>query len=165
MKNKNIIWIIVIILAALGLFVWGRQASETVAGTWQDTQIECLALGHQSAVMHIHPELSISVNGEPEVIPANIGISESCMAEVHTHETNGVIHVESADRNKDFTLGDFFTVWERDLQRDDFEAAVSVNGSEVEDPLSYVLRDQDSITIEYVSKTVEDAEESAENVE
>ncbi len=61
---------------------------------------------------HIHPTLSITVNGQPLTIPGSIGISSTStgtiVASIHTHGANGVIHVESREPK---TLGDFFVVW------------------------------------------------------
>ena len=45
---------------------------------------------------HIHPGLSVSVNGELVTVPTDIGINaEQAMAALHTHDTVGTIHVES----------------------------------------------------------------------
>ncbi len=57
---------------------------------------------------HIHPTLSITVNGQPLGIPGGIGISGGIVASIHTHGGDGTIHVESQDPK---TLGDFFAVW------------------------------------------------------
>jgi hypothetical protein len=44
------------------------------------------------------------------VVPANIGIENGTFAEIHTHDTSGIIHVES-NSNTVLTLGQFFDVW------------------------------------------------------
>ena len=41
---------------------------------------------------HIHPHLTIKINGEEQNIPANIG-SVPCHLPLHTHDNDGVIHV------------------------------------------------------------------------
>lgn len=151
-KTKTWIWIAVAVIAVIGLFAWGRQASVTSAGTWGDTDINCLPNGHQSAVLHIHPEIEILVDGESEPIPGNIGVTSACMAEIHTHEAGGRIHLESAVSGKEFTLEEFFAVWDRDLLREGLEVEVEVNGETISDPSSYVMEDQDQITISYISQ-------------
>ena len=65
---------------------------------------------------HMHPALSIVILGNTQPIPANIGISSSCMHPVHTHTqsdpTTGIvtIHVETPVLHA-FYLHDFFYVW------------------------------------------------------
>jgi hypothetical protein len=62
--------------------------------------------------VHIHPKLSVYVNGSPIEVPANIGIDpardSSQMAGLHTHDAEGTIHVEGAPGT---TLGQFFQIW------------------------------------------------------
>jgi len=53
------------------------------------------------------------VNGTKEVVPAQIGIITSpqvVFSPLHTHDTSGIIHVESPTV-RSFTLGEFFDVW------------------------------------------------------
>jgi hypothetical protein len=75
----------------------------------------------EQAVYHIHQHLAIFVNGTQKTIPAGIGIpggtpvqgevaGGKCLYWLHTHDTSGVIHVESPTR-KDYTLGQFFDIW------------------------------------------------------
>lgn len=151
MRSKTWIWVVVVVLVVIGLFVWGRSASETSAGTWEDTDIACLPGGHQNAMLHIHPEIEIVVDGVPEAVPANIGINQFCMAEVHTHAPDGVIHIESIDTGAEFPLGDFFEVWGQELERDGYDVSVTVNGDEISDPLSHTMGDHDQIMITYAS--------------
>lgn len=60
---------------------------------------------------HIHAHLDIFIDGQPYAIPAGVGIKPNeCLFWLHTHNTSGVIHIE-APANKDFTLGQLFSVW------------------------------------------------------
>jgi len=83
----------------------------------------CLA---ESTAIHIHPWLRIVINGQNVTIPAAVGIenpsfetaggykvavSGSCFEPLHTHDSSGIIHIESGT-NSPFTLGDFFRVWQ-----------------------------------------------------
>jgi hypothetical protein len=63
-----------------------------------------------SLVYHAHAHLSIIINGQSQVIPAGTGIVGACLHPLHTHSTDGIIHIET-DQNRTFTLGDFFRVW------------------------------------------------------
>ncbi|MBI3023255.1 MAG: hypothetical protein HYY68_05945, partial [Thaumarchaeota archaeon] len=78
---------------------------------------------NQQMAMHIHPRLEISIDNHKVAIPANVGITSAIwkdhsidrygmtgMAPLHTHDSSGVIHVESAVIGN-YTLGQFFDVW------------------------------------------------------
>lgn len=65
---------------------------------------------------HIHPRLTIVVDGRPQTIPAGIGLLASGALPIHTHTSDGRLHVEST-RRLPFTLGDFFTVRGRPFTR------------------------------------------------
>lgn len=67
----------------------------------------------EGTVQHFHAHLDIIVNGKPVTVPANLGISvaEQAISELHTHDTRGVLHIESSSRNERFILGQAFTEW------------------------------------------------------
>ena len=70
-------------------------------------------LGEEGNAVHIHAHLDIIINGAPVQIPANIGIDEvrQRISPLHSHDTTGVIHIESPTAPATFTLGQFFTEW------------------------------------------------------
>ena len=64
---------------------------------------------------HIHQHLDIFLNGKKITVPQCIGIygcyqNFAFITELHTHRTDGVVHVE-APSNKHYTLGTFFAEW------------------------------------------------------
>lgn len=73
--------------------------------------------------VHWHPNLSVTLNGSPYPVPANIGVDSSLwkdhsldqygigMAPLHTHDTSGTIHVEVNTSHRDFTLHEFLAIW------------------------------------------------------
>ncbi len=80
----------------------------------------------EQTVIHVHTHLTIYVNGQARVIPYGIGIpgfqavnvrggpfveSGACFYWLHTHSTDGIIHIESPGRREQFTLGQFFEEW------------------------------------------------------
>ncbi len=106
---------------------------------------------------HIHPVLTIVVGGEQVDIPANIGVTSSCMMALHTHTPDGIIHVESPVQ-RDFTLGDFFAVWNQDFSKDQLfnlksdeknQVTMTVNGIPSDEYENLILRDADQILITY----------------
>ncbi|HEV8682530.1 MAG TPA: hypothetical protein VGS09_07130 [Actinomycetota bacterium] len=71
------------------------------------------ALSAEGTELHIHQHLDLYVNGTKQVVPAQIGIVTSpqvVFSPLHTHDTSGIIHVESPTV-RSFTLGEFFDVW------------------------------------------------------
>src|SRR2546426_867830 len=46
---------------------------------------------------HIHQHASIYINGKLVTVPANIGIASdsSCLYWIHTHSSDGIIHIEA----------------------------------------------------------------------
>ena len=70
------------------------------------------ALPKEALTYHIHQRMAVLVNGKGEYLPAGIGIDSKLkfIAELHTHDYSGIIHVE-APRKQTFTLGQFFDVW------------------------------------------------------
>jgi len=102
-----------------------KLATLTNAATGQTVDgVQCQA-GEQ-LVEHVHTHLTIFVNGQARVIPYGIGIpgfqavqtphgpfveTGSCFYWLHTHQEDGIIHVESPSLSTHFTLGQFFAEW------------------------------------------------------
>ncbi|ROQ04966.1 MULTISPECIES: PepSY domain-containing protein [unclassified Curtobacterium] len=115
--------------------------------------------GMEGTALHIHPHLSISVDGKPVTVPANIGIDvqRGGMSALHTHDTSGILHVESA-KIEPFMLGQLFTEWgvalhDRqvggyvDGERND-RVTVFVDGKRTSTPLPTIrLQDHQDIAI------------------
>ena len=132
----------------------------------------------EKIVMHIHPTLSIKIDGKSITIPANIGIdpnlykdhsydtygmkmpimaSMPVMAPTHTHDTSGLIHVESTAA-RDYTLGDLFNIWGvtftdtciMDKCNDGNKTVkMLVNGQPNTEFRNHILQDGEQISIEY----------------
>jgi hypothetical protein len=70
------------------------------------------ALAFEGTVLHIHQHLDLFVHGRRVVVPAGIGIDAEgqFISPLHTHDTSGIVHVESPTVRR-FTLGQFFGVW------------------------------------------------------
>ena len=157
--GKIFIFIGVIILVLFGagifaIFNFNKQSSPNQVGF--DITKECVT--HTTLGMHIHPNLSIFINGEEQEIPANVGMYSSvCMRPVHTHDATGKIHVEWGTV-KDFTLGEFFKVWNKSFTKDQIFnyhsndiniVTMTVNGKYNEENENLVLKDNNKILIEY----------------
>jgi len=73
-----------------------------------------VASGEATAV-HYHAHLDIVADGSPVTVPAGVGFviqggQETGITSLPTHDTSGVIHIESPNNNP-YTLGQFFTEW------------------------------------------------------
>jgi hypothetical protein len=65
--------------------------------------------------LHWHADLTITIKGEKQEIPVDIGLPEQGVhvEQLHTHDNTGKIHMERSGvvRESDIELGDFFEVW------------------------------------------------------
>jgi hypothetical protein len=70
-------------------------------------------LPEEGAATHIHSHLDIFVDGKRVTVPPSIGINVGAnyLTELHTHDTRGVIHIESPEEDDSFTLGQFMAEW------------------------------------------------------
>ena len=140
-----------VIVVILGLFVWGRMIdpARTLIGLWKENGVECLSQGHQNLAQHIHQDLEIFVDDVPESVPADVGILPTCMAELHTHDVSGKIHVESVEAGKTFTLEQFLKMSGRSFDREGYTADLYANGVLSISGGKLVLEDTQKIVINY----------------
>lgn len=118
------------------------------------------ALAQEALAFHIHQHLDIYVHGQKFDVPANIGISTlgNFISILHTHDTTGVMHVESATET-DYTLGQFFDEWGVKLASDQLGGnkndgtnmlKVFVDGKQLTtDPRKLVLKAHQEIAVTY----------------
>jgi hypothetical protein len=87
---------------------------------------------NEQVLFHIHAHLTIFVRGAAREVPAGIGIAPpyqveatpggafvagaACFMWLHTHAADGIIHTESPVQ-RTYTLGDFFDIWGKQLNR------------------------------------------------
>ena len=141
----------------------GAQAASTDWGRNPDQSSTALKaglpmLGSEMLQVHYHAHLDVISDGQAVTVPALVGIDENAqtITALHTHDTSGVLHIESA-KDTPFTLGQFFTEWGQPLSATqigpvalgaDHELHVIVNGKEVTgDPAAYVLKAHDEIAV------------------
>jgi len=108
--------------------------------------------------LHNHVNVQIFVHGQQEVVPVNIGINGNAIQSIHTHSSDGVVHIESGTV-ADFTLQQFFDIWGVRFTEDCLGAycntandklQVWVGGTEVTSDFSDVpLDDQSVIVVTY----------------
>ncbi len=108
---------------------------------------------------HYHPTLRIVIDGDEVSVPTNIGVDPAgAMSALHTHTSDGQIHVESDRAGQQFTLGQLFTQWDVALGPGNIgglraaqgeRVVVTVNGTEVAgNPALLLLAPEQEITLE-----------------
>lgn len=95
--------------SSFGITTWTAGSTATGGNGQTIAGVECLV----SEVYHIHSHLTIIEDGKVLAIPGQIGL-QGCAYELHTHDSSGIIHVETQSFRK-FTLGQFFAVWGKEL--------------------------------------------------
>jgi hypothetical protein len=100
------------------------------ASTTQTGTVDGITCGPtEQLAYHIHAHLAVFQNGSLYQLPAGVGIPGShaqqtnqgpiaagghCIYWLHTHTTDGIIHVESPTK-RIYTLGNFFDIWHQPL--------------------------------------------------
>ena len=95
----------------IGNAPWPANNGSTLRARLKEIGLHALAA--EGLKLHIHVHLDIVINGAVlNGLPALIGINIPArfITELHTHDTTGIVHVESPTIRK-FTLGEFFDVW------------------------------------------------------
>lgn len=119
-------------------------------------------LDAESEVTHTHTELIVIVDGEQVAVPANIGVDEAGgkIAALHTHRTDGILHVESPEEGDEYTLDQFFQLYGVGSTKADICTKYSMTGMCTLEVVSaesgttdmgVVLKDGDSLTLKITS--------------
>lgn len=146
-KTKKFLWTIVIVLIIGG-------------GIWLIVSIpptpEQEIISKQG--IHWHTELSISILGEKQDIPADIGIG-AVHNPIHTHDTDGVIHMEFSGlvRKDDVKIEQFFKIWKKEFNKDCIfdkcnGVKMLVNGEVNQEFENYIMKNKDKIEIIFEEK-------------
>jgi hypothetical protein len=135
----GLVAVVVVLAIVLGIVLTGRSGSKSATGSsvtvpwasipglqtgappWNNSSavltdrlqlLHLSALGTEGSVIHIHQHLDIYVNGKKVQVPALVGIDTAAgfLTELHTHDTSGILHVES-EKKQDYVLGQFFGEW------------------------------------------------------
>jgi hypothetical protein len=118
---------IALVVVAVIAFTGGRTTAQKGPSVPTGAMVDGIGCqASEQVAYHIHEHLAIYVSGSRQVVPAGIGIPPpqqvvngfveggKCLYWLHTHDTTGVIHVESPVQRV-YTLGQFFDIWGRPL--------------------------------------------------
>jgi hypothetical protein len=160
--------LIVVIVVAVGSVWWGLAPVGQQAQSQQQTTVQLYTLppgdptlstcvSQSNVVMRLQVNLRIVINGSRIRIPAKIGDAQGCVRPVHTIDASGMVYVESPI-NYEFTLKDFFAVWNQHFSKDQlfyFKATgghtitMTVDGKPNLDYENHVLSDREQIVITF----------------
>lgn len=67
----------------------------------------------EQTAYHVHAHVSIYIKGQLSLVPSQTGIAPdgSCFYWLHTHNTDGIIHIEAPAKTTP-TLGNFLDIWD-----------------------------------------------------
>ncbi|MBW4041570.1 MAG: hypothetical protein HIU86_05510 [Acidobacteria bacterium] len=113
----------------------------------------------EGTALHIHQHLSITVDGKAITVPADLGIDVATqqLSALHTHDTSGILHVESPVQ-RTFHLAQAFAEWDVRLGKGEIgpwvdgkggtRVAVFVDGKPYAgDPRAIVLKSHEDIDV------------------
>ncbi|MBI4094586.1 MAG: hypothetical protein HY435_00115 [Candidatus Liptonbacteria bacterium] len=156
MRKNNKTFVIIFVIVAAGIVLLGYRSFVPSGGAGT---VPCNNPAiPDSPNLHLHPQLTIIINGEQVRIPANLGIEfAGCHRVLHTHDETGVIHIEP-DFAGDFTLGQFFDLWGKPFSEtqildrvadEKHEIILTVNGEPSTEYENLLLKDKQNVVIEY----------------
>lgn len=118
--------VVVVVIAAISFFIF--KPSSTSAAQQPGDPIDGISCQAEMLNYHIHAHLTLYRNGKKAVLPQDVGIPFSaiiasnaaispngqpyCLYWLHTHDTRGVVHIESPTQQT-YTLGQFFDIWRK----------------------------------------------------
>ncbi len=156
-KKKALNWIIVAVI--VGFLIFGTTLLVKRGGGGSSDSTPLPDFDVPKKPIHWHPHLTIRIDGKGIPIPKDIGLG-SVHQPIHTHETDGVLHLENNNPSKQtVVLGFFFKVWGKKFNKDcifDYctdkgTLKMYVNGKENTEYGNYFMQDKDEILIEYTS--------------
>ena len=110
-RRRRAVTTIVVVVSLIAVIVVGIYALTRNPGSALPPYLDICVSG-AGRFYHAHAHLSIVINGNPQTVSAGIGIQGGCLRPLHTHATDGVIHVEPDDgSHPDYSLKDFFLIW------------------------------------------------------
>jgi hypothetical protein len=151
-RKRNVmiaIPIAVVVAAVIGLFFMSGSS-----------------LNANQMLLHNHVRLNVTVDGQPVIVPAHVGMVQVGKAEdpllygdhsldkygmqgmspLHTHDATGLIHVES-NTIRNFTLGELLDTWQG-LNIDGKDVIAKVDGKPVTDFRNILLKDREKIELD-----------------
>lgn len=156
--------LLLVVLGFVGYVVYQNASDKSPQATQSVSAQYGCANPEMLTQTHFHTHLQIWVGGgpdtgQPDPIPAQIGITSAGYCWIHTHDDSGILHVEAptSRASQGFYLSDFLKVWRLSnpsaalAPGSGYRAVVFVDGKQVSTPPEKVqLKSLEDITIEYL---------------
>ena len=115
-----------LVLALAGLIAFAVIENQAPANSAYPPVDKISCDGGEQSAFHIHAHLTLYVNGKQMSAPAGVGIAPdtSCFYWLHTHNPDGVIHIE-APSGSAFTLKNFLDIWSTHFSTLGYPSALS----------------------------------------
>ena len=144
-RRQRTVTLIVIGAALVAIIAGGAYVLSTQHSSNLPGNLDVCVSGYGTAY-HAHAHLAISINGVPQTIPPDVGRTTGCLRPLHTHSTDGVVHIEP-DQDGTFKLGDFFLIWNQPFNATQFmsqhyssgQLKMTVNGASDQSFQNYVF--------------------------
>lgn len=107
LKISKTLIIVIALVGGIGAGI-GYLALNPITPSGSVDAVQCNSM--EQAAFHIHAHLDVFVDGTEDTVPAEIGITGSCLYWLHTHDPTGIIHIE-APYITTFKLGQFLDIW------------------------------------------------------
>ena len=170
MKTETTIWSLITASAIVVILVLLKQegyfdSDDTPIYSSADElhPLAKVCVNHSGIAVHIHPVLTIEINGSAVEIPTSVGVNTAtCSAEenmhvTHTHDSTGKIHVE-LNEQLDVPLAVLFDVWGKHFDStgihderiaDGYVLTMTVDGVNSDDFDNHILADGQNIVISF----------------
>lgn len=158
--------VIIVISGVMYLNKFWGQSTKNLQGKKLETSGDLIS----TEGIHWHPELTITIKGEKQVIPSDIGMGMQfagypqydpmmMMTNMHTHDDSGQLHWEAMNgpvKKGDVKLSQFFAIWGKKFTNScifDYcngpqgRLIFKVNGQDNQDFDNYLVKDKDRIEI------------------
>jgi hypothetical protein len=113
MVERSIIIALIIIAFGLGMLI-GTYLPSIYQKAKGEPQIQCYQTIQLSKLAyHWHELILVQQNGKQLTVPAHIGFLNNKICNIHTHLTDGIIHIETFKGLPTFTLGQFLDMWNK----------------------------------------------------
>jgi len=136
MKTETVFWLLVTVaaLVSMGVLIGdsdgnGDEGEDELFSTADERHaIADVCIGghgdeNDPLVRHDHATISVSVNGELVTIPNGVGLDDNgcSMRALHTHDSQGKIHIEFKEEGVEAPIEAFFDIWGKHMDSTGFD--------------------------------------------
>ncbi len=116
-------------IIAYGIYRNGQPQTEAIVNSAYQPVDGIYCDQQEQTAFHIHTHLTIYINGQSVPLSQGVGIASdsSCFYWLHTHDTSGVIHIESPAGHS-FVVGNFLDEWSTQFSSLKYPSELDLSG-------------------------------------